>query len=121
MKETLAPEQLETYRTEQLTERAGRITESANRRVERLTGSLELDDTQQDQLFEILVKKSPSYDPEMQIETSLDESIAAPLSGDVSEDEAIRSILREDQVPGYESYLHERQQRRNEFFPPFGR
>ena len=120
MEQTLSGDQYESYRTEQLTERATNITDSANRKVERLSESLTLDDSQQDQLFEILVKKSPSYDPAMQIETSLDGSLAETLDPAISEEDAVRRILTEEQAPTYESYLEERQGRRGGF-PMFPR
>lgn len=120
MEETLEPDQFEQYRTDQLTQRAQTLTDRANRQLDGLTSDLSLDEGQQDQVFEILVKKSPSYDPEMQIETfgpGLDENT---LGADTSQEDAIRQVLRPDQVDLYDARLERQNQRRSGWFGGLG-
>ena len=53
---TLAGEQAKSYETGRLAEKAKSITDSANTQIDRMNTSLNLDETQKDQMFHVLVR-----------------------------------------------------------------
>jgi hypothetical protein len=117
--QNLTGEQATAYQQSRLTEKAQQITDSANRRVEGLTSSLNLDQTQQDQVFDIMVKSDKNYDPSMQLEGVANPSVQAS-SGDLSRDDAIMAVLNPEQKQKYESQQKERKQRSGGFWKALG-
>lgn len=68
MKETLTDDQYNEFEREMLADRAQRVERNATRQMNRLDTQLNLDETQKDQVFGILVTNSPGFDPAMQVE-----------------------------------------------------
>ncbi len=69
MQDTLTDEQFENYEQQQLVQRAEIIERQAERELNQLNESLDLTESQQDQVFGVLVQKSPLYDERMGIGT----------------------------------------------------
>jgi hypothetical protein len=103
LKEELNDEQFDQFQTEQLVERTQRVQRSADRELASMDEKLELDESQEDQVFAILVQQSPEFDPAMGIEGVGSTLPPAATGADVSKDDAIRSVLNPDQVDTYNS------------------
>jgi len=87
------------WRNRKLETKAQQIERTATRQLERMD-KLNLDETQKDQVFNILVKKNPQYDPTLTVEgLNADSSFDAGKS----QDEAIAAVLREDQMAEYKA------------------
>ncbi len=102
----LTPEQKLAWDNRKLESKAQQIERTANwqlRRMERLN----LDETQKDQVFDILVKTNPQYDASLAVEGLSEE--AGTFEAGKSQDEAIAAVLREDQLAEYQA-IQERQQ-----------
>ncbi len=108
METQLGGEKLTSFKAERMAERAERVQQEADRRVQRLDGLVGLDDAQRDQIFGIMARNSRDYDPTMQLE-----GIAGPIGATPggNRQEAILSVLRPEQQQAYEA---ERQRRRDE-------
>lgn len=104
----LGGEKLAAFKTERMTERAQRVQQEADRKVQRLDGIVGLDDTQRDQVFGIMARGSRDYDPAMKLEGAGGEIGSTP-SGD--RQQAMLSVLRPEQREAYEA---ERQRRRDQ-------
>ncbi len=115
MEEQLKGEKLATYRRDRLTERAERVTSEADSKVQRLHGIVELDETQQDQVFSITARSSPEFDPQMQIE-----GVSAEAGAGTDRDAAIMNVLRPDQQQKYEQWRAERRARTEQEFTDIG-
>jgi hypothetical protein len=96
-------EKLETFRRDRLTERAERVQSEADMKVQRLHGTVDLDETQQDQVFSIMARSSRDFDPQMQIE-----GVSADASPGADRDAAIMAVLRPDQRQRYSEWQAER-------------
>jgi hypothetical protein len=108
MATTLSGDKLEDFKAERLAERAGRVQQEADMKVQRLDSMVVLDDQQRDQVFGIMARSSPDYDPAMTLE-GIGGQIGATPGGD--RQQAILSVLRPEQRVAYEAV---RQQRRAE-------
>jgi len=115
---TLSPEQLGPYQTDRLQERAGRVEQEATRRVTQLDKVVTLDDAQQDQVFAIMARSSPDYDPAMQLEGLGTD--AGPLAEGDSRDQAILAVLRPEQQERYEADRQRRQAEAAQRFEAMG-
>jgi hypothetical protein len=104
----LSGEKLETFRTERMAQRAERVQQEADMRVQRLDGVVQLDDAQRDQVFGIMARSSRDYDPGMRLEGIGGEIGATPRG---QRDDAILSVLRPEQR---EAYQAEKQRRRDQ-------
>ena len=107
LKEELNEEQFGQFKTEQLVERTGRVQRSADRELAAIDSKLELDDTQEDQVFDILVRTSPEYDEAMAIEGIEADIPAAALAEDTSKEDAIRAVLDPEQLETYDATLED--------------
>jgi hypothetical protein len=108
METQLRGEKLTQFKTERMAERAERVQQEADRRVQRLDSVVGLDDQQRDQVFGIMARSSRDYDPSMQLEGIGGEIGSTPSGG---RQEAMLSVLRPEQRQAYEA---ERQRRRAE-------
>ncbi len=108
MQGVLPPEKLAAFKTERLAERAQRVQQQADMKVQRLNSIVALDDAQRDQVFGIMARSSRDYDPSMALDGIRGEIGATP-GGD--RQAAMLSVLRPDQRAAYEA---ERQRRRDE-------
>lgn len=95
---TILPgDQLGNFISDRLEERARRVQNEADARIQKLDGMVGLDNAQRDQLFGLFARNSKQYDPQMQIEG------ASMPSGPVSDLQgAVRSVLRPEQWRAYE-------------------
>jgi hypothetical protein len=105
---TLSGEELADFKTERMAERAERVQQEADMKVQRLDSMVELDDAQRDQVFGIMARGSRDYDPGMKLEGSGGEIGGTP-AGD--RQQAMLSVLRPEQREAYEAV---RQKRREE-------
>ena len=104
----LGGEKLTTFKTERMAERAERVQQQADMKVQRLDGIVGLDDTQRDQVFGIMARGSRDYDPGMKLE-GIGGDIGSTPAGD--RQQAMLSVLRPEQREAYEAT---RQKRREE-------
>lgn len=101
----LTGEQLEKWKTKQLTDKAQQLERGANWQLDRLTKDLNLNESQKDQVFNILVKKNPQFDPSLQIEGA--GATSDPDAGK-TQDEAIAAVLEGEQQEKFKQMQAER-------------
>ena len=68
MAHTLQGDKLAAFQTERMAERAARVQQDADMRVERLDSIVKLDTSQRDQVFGVMARSSRDYDPAMKLE-----------------------------------------------------
>lgn len=105
METRLKGEELAQFRAERLQERVDSVQEEANRRLHRLNEVVGLDEDQQDEMFAVMARSSQRFKPEMEFDGM--GSDTSRLQGRARND-AIRSVLRPDQVERYDAYRAER-------------
>ena len=91
----LTDEQKKSWENQKLETKAQQLERTATRQLERMS-ALNLDEQQKDQVFDILVKKNPQYDPALAVE-GLDSGGEAADDAK-TQDEAIAALLRDDQM-----------------------
>ena len=96
VKQTMTPEQKASWENRKLETKAEQLERNANWKLDRMSRSLNLDETQKDQVFSILVKSNPEYDPSLSVEgvTGTPGAESSPLK----EEEAIASVLHPEQL-----------------------
>ena len=104
----LTGDKLADFQTDRMTERAQRVQSHADARVQRLDNIVGLDDAQRDQVFGIMARSSPDYDPAMKLEGEGGDIGNTPAG---APREAMLSVLRPEQKEAYEAA---RQRRREE-------
>ncbi len=102
---TMTDEQKQSWEKQKLESKAQQLERTATWKLDRMK-ALNLDETQKDQVFDILVKKDPQYDAKLSVE-GLEANAAAADDGK-TQDEAIAALLREDQMAEW-SRIQERQ------------
>jgi len=107
MASSLSGDKLAAFKTDRSAEKAQRVQQEADMRVERLNSIVPLDDSQRDQVFGIMARNSPDYDPAMKLEGGAGE-IGAATGG--SAEEATLAVLRPEQRAAYQG---ERDRRRD--------
>ncbi|MES2709030.1 MAG: hypothetical protein V4726_20710 [Verrucomicrobiota bacterium] len=100
MESTLTGTDLANFKNDRLQQRVERVQAEAEQRVSRLNGIVQLDDTQQDQVFSLMARSSPDFDPGMKFEGLGGDTTQLPVGQ--SRDEAIMQVLRPDQRVQYE-------------------
>lgn len=105
MEGVLRGDKLAAFKTERITERAQRVQQEADMKVQRLNSIVGLDDAQRDQVFGIMARGSRDYDPSMALDGIRGEIGATP-GGD--RQAAVLGVLRPEQRAAYEA---ERQHR----------
>jgi len=100
METVLTGEKLAAYKTERLNDQARRVQQQADAKVERLNSIVPLSDAQRDQVFGIMARNSPDYDPAMVLEGTVGQINAVP-SGD--RQPAVLAVLTPDQRVAYEA------------------
>lgn len=108
MENTLTGEKLAAFKQERLAERAQRVQQEADRKVQRLDSIVGLDEAQRDQVFGIMARSSRDYDASMVLEGATGEIAPTPVA---NRQEAMLAVLRPEQRAAYEA---ERQRRRVE-------
>ncbi len=104
----LTDDQRTAYEGRKLETKAQQLERTANRQLEKMTRDLQLDETQQDRVFEILVKTNPAYDPSLAVAGLSTEGAAVPTPD--KPNQAIAEILRPEQQEGWTA-MQERQSR----------
>ena len=104
----LPPEKLATFTTERKAERAQKVQQEADMKVQRLDSIVQLDDAQRERVFGIMARGSKDYEPTMKLEGANGEVGATP-GGD--RQAAMLAILRPDQRAAYDT---EQKRRRDE-------
>ena len=95
---------LEAFKAERLEERAQRVQQFADMHVQRINAVVQLDAAQTDRLFGIMAPWSPDYDASIRLEGVTGEIAPANLHPR----DALRSLLRPDQLTRYEEYRDRR-------------
>jgi hypothetical protein len=108
MPSLLGGDKLTAFKTERMAERAQRVQQEADMKVQRLDGIVDLDDAQRDQVFGIMARGSRDYDPGMKLE-GIGGEIGSTPAGE--RQQAMLSVLRPEQREAYEAT---RQKRREE-------
>lgn len=108
MEGMLSGDKLTAFKTERTTERAERVQQEADRKVQRLDSIVGLDDAQREQVFGIVARSSRDYEPTMQLEGLAGEIGSTPGG---NRQAAMLSVLKPEQHAAYEA---ERQRRRIE-------
>jgi hypothetical protein len=90
--------QLEAFKAERLEERAQRVQQFADMQVQRINNIVRLDPAQTDRLFGIMAQSSPDYDASIRLEGSTGEIAPANMHPR----DALKSVLRPDQLAIYE-------------------
>ncbi|MFZ9941359.1 MAG: hypothetical protein ACO3F7_04325 [Luteolibacter sp.] len=107
METILSGQDLAKFKTERINEKAQRVQQYADMKVERLNKIVSLDAEQTDKVFGIMARSSKDYDPALRIEGT--DGRALSSVGDSRE--AMLSVLRPDQRAAYDA---EQQRRRDE-------
>ena len=107
MENMLSGQDLAKFSTERINEKAQRVQQYADMKVERLNKIVSLDAEQTDKVFGIMARSSKDYDPALRIEGT--DGRALSSVGDSRE--AMLSVLRPDQRAAYDA---EQQRRRDE-------
>ncbi len=108
METMLSGDKLASFKSERATEKAARIQQEADRRVEQVNSIVQLDDSQRDQVFGIMARNSPDYDSSIKLEGSSGDIGNLPAG---SPEAATLAVLKPEQRAAYEA---ERQRRREE-------
>ena len=108
MEGVLSGGELTAFKTERLNERAGRVQNEADMKMQRLHAIVNLDDAQRDQVFAAMARSSKEYDPAMVLEGARGPIGATPGG---TPQEAMLAVLTPDQRAAYEA---ERLRRREE-------
>ena len=108
MEGILSGEKLSAFKTERMNERATRVQNEADMKVQRLNSIVQLDDSQRDRVFAVMARNSRDYDPAMVLEGTTGTIEAAPVG---NKQAAVLAILTPDQRAVYDG---ERQRRREE-------
>ncbi len=104
MESTLKGEKLASYQSARMSEKVEKVQNEADRKVERLDGIVKLDETQRGQVFGLMARGAPDYDPAMQFE-GVDNS--GPVTGKSKQD-AVLSVLRPEQRKAYQDEQEKR-------------
>lgn len=103
MESTLTGTERQRYITDRNTERANTIENDANNRLQRLHQAVPLDEAQQDQVFAIMARSSPDFDPNTRLDIPLGNDMRSIRPG-ADREAAIRGVMRPEQLRQYEAY-----------------
>ncbi len=118
VKQSMTPEQMASWENRKLETKAEQLERTANWQLDRMSRSLNLDETQKDQVFDILVKTNPEYDASLAVTgvTGADTAGDPPLN----QEEAIAAILREEQMEGWTAYKARQDREKNRMSDALG-
>ena len=100
MEKMLTGQKLTDFKTQRLNERATRVQNEADAKVQRLNSVVPLSNSQRDQVFGIMARNSRDYDSAMVFEGETGQITAAPTG---NRQAAILSVLTPDQRVAYEA------------------
>lgn len=104
----LKGEDLVKFEDERMAEKAERVQQEADMRVNRIDGIVDLDAKQRDQMFAVMARNARDYDPRMEIDGATGDIGPIPGGGRES---AMMEVLRPEQRQALEA---EQQRRRDE-------
>ncbi len=107
METILSGDQLSTFKTERMAERAQKVQQHADLRVQHLDNIVKLDDAQREQVFGIMARSSPDYDPTMVMEGAQGNIGGTPSA---NPRDAMLSVLTPDQRVAYDTELRNRRE-----------
>lgn len=107
METMLTGDQLASFKTERVNERAQKVQQHADAKVQRLDSIVKLNDVQREQVFGIMARSSPDYDKAMALDGAHGEIPATP-GGDPHA--AMLSVLTPDQRVAYDAELRRRRE-----------
>jgi hypothetical protein len=107
LKDELDADQFAQFERQQLEEDTEGVQRRANWELGQLDQALELTDSQEDQVFGILVRQSDDYDEAMAIEGIETDLPAAAIADDVTKEDAIRSVLTPGQTETYNAKVED--------------
>ena len=90
------------YKEDRMVERVENVQAEADRKVQRLDGVVDLDEQQKDEVFLLMARGSPDFDPSMRMEGLTED--APRLQPGQSRDEAVMDVLRPEQLELYEQH-----------------
>ncbi|GAA5481323.1 hypothetical protein Hsar01_00530 [Haloferula sargassicola] len=117
MSTVLQGEKLAQFRSDRLHEKAGRVQDYADMRVQRIDNIVDLDESQRDRLFGVMAAGSPDYDASMRFEGASGEIEARP---GVDREQAIESVLTPGQREAYQTYKDQQREAANKEMSEFG-
>ncbi len=103
MEKQLTGDKLTAFRRDRLTQRAERVQNEADWKMQRLHQTVNLDEEQQDKVFSIMARSSPYFDAQMQIE-----GVTADANPGADRDVAVMQVLRPEQQQSYNQWRGER-------------
>lgn len=103
MERTLSGGEKQRYKADRLVERTTELENEANNRLNRLHQAVPLDEKQQDQVFAIMVRSSPDFNPSTKLSIPLGNDVRSITPGQDRE-QAILNVMRPDQRVQYETY-----------------
>ncbi|CAN5288212.1 hypothetical protein BH23VER1_BH23VER1_26470 [soil metagenome] len=98
----LSGEAREQFREDRMLERVGRVQQEADRKMHRLDTIVGLDESQKDEVFVLMARGSPDFDPNMRLDGI--GSDTAPLGAGADRDAAVLEVLRPDQRQVFEQH-----------------
>jgi len=101
LKDELTDDQFADFEREQLVEKTKTVQRQADWELRRIDDAVELSETQEDQVFNILVRQSNDYDPAMAIEGADADLPPGATAAEVTKEDAIRSVLTPEQTETY--------------------
>ncbi len=105
MSRALRGENLKAYQIERTNEKAQRVQQDADLYVKRVDDIVKLDQKQRHQMFLYMAQTSSDYEPQMQFDDLMEGTQNLP-SG-MERNEAMMSVLRQDQRAAYQAYRQE--------------
>ncbi len=118
VQQAMTPEQKAAWENRKLETKAEQLERTTNWKLDRMSGALKLDEAQKDQVFSILVKTNPDYDPSLGIEglTGTTPDTTIPLK----EEDAIASVLRPEQMQDWSAYQKKQAAEKSRLTDAFG-
>lgn len=108
MERTLSGEKLAAFRTQHMLEKVDRVQGEADMKVERLNQIVQLDETQQGQVFGMMARGAHDFEPGMSFEGLGTDT--APLATGASRNDALMKILKPEQRATYQAELDRRRE-----------
>ena len=122
VQQAMTPEQRASWENRKLETKAEQLERTANWKLDRMSSSLKLDEAQKDQVFSILVKSNPDYDPSLGVE-GVTGTTPAPTDANtppLKEQDAIGRVLRPEQMEDWAAYQEKQNAEKSRLTEAFG-
>ena len=122
VQQAMTPEQKASWENRKLETKAQQLERTANWKLDRMSSSLKLDEAQKDQVFSILVKSNPDYDPSLGVEgvTGTTPEAADANAAPLKEEDAIARVLRPEQMEDWAAYQEKQNAEKSRLTDAFG-